>query len=288
MQNDDNMNKIIELLSHQVKLEQNIATSLMVLKDMILDLQTKQIQRVHKNPLNRYGAKCFSQTDEDGITLEILRRMGIKSGIFAEYGVGNGLENNTLILSAMGWKGFWVGGEELGFDHSKSQRLRYIKAWITRDNLLAYSNDGIKWLESANLDVISMDFDGNDIYFVNDLLSYGIKPRLFIVEYNAQFVPPIRFQIEYDPSHRWRFDNYFGAALTNFNEIFCIHGYRLVCCNAHTGANAFFVHKDYEHLFDDVPLNISDIYSPPRYYIPSTFAHRQSPKTVELLVNCAG
>jgi len=49
-----------------------------------------------RNPLNRFGAKYFSQTDEDGITLEIVRRIGIRGGTFAELGVGDGLENNAL------------------------------------------------------------------------------------------------------------------------------------------------------------------------------------------------
>ena len=41
--------------------------------------------------MNSYGKKGFSQTDEDGITLEIIKRMGIKKGIFAEFGAGDAL-----------------------------------------------------------------------------------------------------------------------------------------------------------------------------------------------------
>lgn len=80
------------------------------LGDLYLFDRTRQIQYAHPNPLNKFGKKCFSQTDEDGITIEILRRLElINNGVYAEYGVGNGTENNTLILAALGWKGFWVG-----------------------------------------------------------------------------------------------------------------------------------------------------------------------------------
>ena len=49
-----------------------------------------------------------------GITLEILRRIGcLYHGTYAEYGDGDGTENNTLFLTALGWRGFWVGGETL-------------------------------------------------------------------------------------------------------------------------------------------------------------------------------
>src|SRR6516225_11835412 len=82
------------------------------LNDLVHFSQTKELQVQHGNPLNRFGKKCFSQSDEDGITLEILRRIGVlESGVFAEFGVGDGTENNTLILAALGWKGFWVSGE---------------------------------------------------------------------------------------------------------------------------------------------------------------------------------
>ena len=55
------------------------------LRDLIIFQQTIELQNKHPNPLNSYGKKGFSQTDEDGITLEIIKRMGIKKGIFAEF-----------------------------------------------------------------------------------------------------------------------------------------------------------------------------------------------------------
>src|SRR4051794_18750785 len=67
-----------------------------------LDMQIEQYWMAKRsnstNPLVRSGAKYFSQNDEDGILLEILRRIGLEKGVAAELGIGNGLENNTLIL----------------------------------------------------------------------------------------------------------------------------------------------------------------------------------------------
>jgi hypothetical protein len=86
-----------------------------------------------RNPLNRFGAKYSSQADEDGITLEILKRIVIKGGTFAELGVGDGLENNTLVLLASGWHGFWIGGQDLCFNHKLNpRRFAFIKAWVSR------------------------------------------------------------------------------------------------------------------------------------------------------------
>ena len=83
---------------------QNLNTQLIVaLKDLLIKNTNLQRKKTYKNPLNYYGKKCFSQTDEDGITLEIINRLKIDNGNYAEFGVGNGLENNTIILSALGW-----------------------------------------------------------------------------------------------------------------------------------------------------------------------------------------
>ena len=107
---------------------------------------------------------------------------------------------------------------------------------------------------------------------------------MFIVEYNSQFPPPIEFQIEYDPSHIWMGDNYFGASLSSFVKLFARHGFSLVCCNAHTGANAFFVRNEYRDRFNDIPHDINQLVYGPRYERYKHLGHRQSPKTIERML----
>ena len=78
----------------------------------------------------------------------------------------------------------------------------------------------------------------------NDLgvdLENNFKPSVFIVEYNAKFIPPSKFVMDYNESHRYSLDDYFGASLTSYNDLFNSHNYRLICCNSFTGCNAFFV-----------------------------------------------
>ncbi|MDR0579328.1 MAG: hypothetical protein LBG21_01855 [Campylobacteraceae bacterium] len=45
--------------------------------------------------LERFGYKVYSQNDEDGIISEIFHRIGTANRVFVEFGVENGLENNT-------------------------------------------------------------------------------------------------------------------------------------------------------------------------------------------------
>jgi hypothetical protein len=241
-----------------------------------------------QNPLTHFGGKVYSQNDEDGITFEILRRLHIEGGVFAEFGVGKGLENNTLALVAAGWSGFWVGGEDLAFNTNPRNvpvlNFHYQKSWIKASNIVALYETGLSRIRRAQCDVISLDLDGNDYYFVQALLAAGASPKLFIVEYNAKFMPPIRFVIDYDDEHRWKGDDYFGASLSSFVDLFNRHGYILVCCNL-TGANAFFVRGEFKDAFSDVPQEIERLYSSPKYFLTGLdfSGHPTSLRTIENL-----
>lgn len=263
----------------------DISSSLKSVHDLLLSFQTYQLQNSYLNPLNKFGKKCFSQSDCDGITIEILRRLNIiNKGTFIEYGVGDGLENNTLILKALGWKGLWIGSNDLAFKITQTcDTFIFVRRWITLENILDLTRKGINTLGAKEIDLISIDLDGNDIYFVEKLLTNKVLPKVFIVEYNAKFLPPIKWQITYDPDHSWQGDDYFGASLSSFVELFEKFGFTLVCCNAETGANAFFVKNEFLELFKDVPKNINDLHVSPRYHLLNSFGHKQSIKSIERL-----
>jgi len=166
------------------------------LNDLLLEQEVNAFRSAHPDPLARFGRKCFSQGDEGGITLEMLRRIGLlergaaKAATYAEFGVGDGTENNTLILASLGWWGFWAGGQKLAFEHRPGARFCFFNEWITREKIVGIAQRGLSHLGSPGLDVVSIDVDGNDYYFAEALLRANARPRLFIVEYNAKF--PLR------------------------------------------------------------------------------------------------
>ena len=253
-------------------------------RDLVLLDETRKVQLSHPNPLNTFGKKCYSQTDEDGITLEILRRIDcLKNGTYGEYGVGNGTENNTLVLAALGWRGFWVGGETLlpNINQGRGNKFCYVKDWITLDNIVKITSRCLQQIERDTIDVISMDLDGNDIHLIRALLATGLRPKLFIAEYNAKFPPPIEFEIVYDSKHIWDGDDYFGASLTSLNKLFNKYNYRLICCNSHTGSNAFFIDQKFSHSFDDVPMDLNELFVGPRYVLYKQYGHPIATKTIE-------
>ena len=237
-----------------------------------------------KNPLLKAGNKYFSQSDEDGITLEILRRIGCRSGIFVEFGVGNGLENNTLILLMHGWQGVWIGGEDLSFSLPQSStKLRFAKEWVTLENCVTLLSSGLEGLGHAKMDYLSVDLDGNDLHITDAILKAGFSPAVVVVEYHGKFPPPIRWVMNYNPLHRWAGDDYQGASLQSYIDLLDPHGYQLVCCNL-TGVNAFFVNKQFVTAFEDVPIAPSEIFMHADYNWFVARGHAVSARTIEQFV----
>jgi hypothetical protein len=249
--------------------------------DMQIEKYWMRKRECSSNPLVRKGAKYFSQNDEDGILLEILRRIGLTRGVGLELGVGNGLENNSLILLMLGWKLLWVGGEELQITvPTQCENLRFAREFVTRENCVPTVIHNAELMRVNRLDVISIDLDGNDIYIAESLLHAGYRPSIYIIEYNAKFPPPIKWRIKYNPSHRWDFSDYQGASLQDFVDVMSASGYTLVCCNI-TGVNAFFVRSDHADRFADVPKDASELFYAADYNWFMQRGHWTSPKTIE-------
>ncbi len=281
------MSQFLNKFLNRVKSIYSIIETLNRIHDRTLhDSWYQQIMQ-SQNPLNKAGASVFSQADEDGITFEILKRLEIKNGTFGEFGVGDGSQNNTLALIACGWKGFWIGGQPLFFQCKDNlKKFHFNKQWVDLENIVDLAKSSLRRLDCNSLDLISLDLDGNDIYFVEALLENGFSPKVFIVEYNGKFIPPIRFKITYNPAHVWAGDDYYGASLASFCEIFNRYGYSLVCCNAQTGVNAFFVRTEFMDKFSDVPKEISQLFCAPRFYQQyKRYAHKPSPRTIECLLS---
>jgi hypothetical protein len=214
--------------------------------------------------LEPYGYRSFSQNDEDGIIEEIFRRIGIEHRTFVEFGVQDGMENNSRLLLYQGWRGLWIEADskacaairrnfstELG-----EGRLQLLNEWVTPANI----GELIRSAGFENLDLLSIDVDGPD-YWIWE--SIEIRPRVVVIEYNAKFRPPTRWVMAQNTQRRWNFTDYHGASLQSLADLGAAKGYRLVgSCLA--GVNAFFVRDD---LVQDrfAKGDAAAFFNPPRY-----------------------
>lgn len=151
-------------------------------------------------------------------------------------------------------------------------QLSLIESCINKDNI----NSLIQSVFSNEIDLLSIDIDGND-YYIWQAINV-ISPCVVCIGYNSKFVPPVKWTIEYNPKHIWDGSDYHGASLAALAELGVQKGYQLVGCNLN-GVNSFFVRKD---LLDNKFLisdNLMDYYQPPRYYLSSMLiGHTSSPQ----------
>lgn len=70
--------------------------------------------------LNHYGYGLYSQADEDGILAGIFHRVGVANKTFVEFGIGNGLENNTHAVLLDGWGGHWIEDSDASVNEVKA------------------------------------------------------------------------------------------------------------------------------------------------------------------------
>ena len=220
------------------------------------------------NPLTRNPKRFFSQSDEDGILEKILLRLGLTNkGKILEFGVGDGSQNNSLALITKGWESYWIGGEELKFNFPTSTNHHFKKAWITLDNIVELTSEALSKLNTRgeDVDVVSLDLDGNDWHLVKRLLENGLCPSVWICEYNGKFPPGAEWVMPYNSNHIWGGLDYFGASFTSFVNLLRMHGFFPVACSIQ-GANIFFVKEKYRDEFSDIRIEVNNFYQPQFHY----------------------
>ena len=187
--------------------------------------------------------------------------------------MGNGLENNTTALLLQGWSGVWIEASKKNNKEIQKElklliderKLTVLEQFVTKDNIVSH-------LEGCSLprdlDLVSIDIDGND-YWVWEALLSRYTPRVVVIEYNAVLGPSAPWVMEYDPAHtraRILVTSYEGASLKAMEMLGKRKGYSLVTCDF-LGVNAFFVRDD---LLEDkfcAPYTSENHFEPNRLFL---------------------
>lgn len=213
------------------------------------------------------GYKIFSQFDEDGIVDEVFQRIGTTNRHFAEIGVGDGRENNTMALLLAGWRGGWLEADPGNCRRIRSDlarplgsgQLRLEEAFVTAENVE-------ELLASAGTppepDLLGIDIDGNDFWVWKAIVAF--RPRVVVVEYNASLGRSAAVVMPYDPQARWNQTAAYGASLAALEQLGRAKGYALVGCSP-AGVNAFFVREDLAGDRFMAPFTAAVHYEPPRF-----------------------
>ena len=246
-------NKHIKYKKYNIKFLNSIVN--FVLQKSFLEVlnPTKPILLDNKNNfnINKFGIKIYSQNDEDGIILYILKHIGVKTKKFVEVGVENGIEcNTTNLLKNFDWSGVQIEGNKKLYNDAKIQlkkvlekkikNLKLLNIFVTKKNI----NQILKKYSGKEIDLLSIDIDGNDFWIWKAINC--IKPRLVIIEYNSFFGPNISATIKYNSKFSWDHYNnkpYYGASLKALEKLGKQKKYSLVGVDKN-GVNAFFIRND--------------------------------------------
>jgi len=190
--------------------------------------------------MGKRGWRKYSQNDEDGILHYLFSVLppSPQGPFFVEFGIGpkwqstveeSGLEGNCRLLRETGWRGLFLDSNSYPQEYAVQQE--HIDALNINSILRKY------WVPE-NVDVISIDVDGQDFWIWSNLVS---RPAVTVIEYNASLEASESKVIPFDVSFRWDGTKWYGASLRALDNLGKTKGYTLVYAN---GVNAFFVRGD--------------------------------------------
>ena len=271
------LNRVKDFLKNQEIIRLRVHTLAVIERERYVKELLSDAKYEDKKRLARYGFKVYSQYDEDGIVQEIFNRIGLGTKIFVEFGVSNGLENNTLKLLLEGWNGLWIEGNESYVSQINAEfrdvisdgRLRVKEAYVDRDNI----NRLIEACFTGEIDLLSIDIDGNDIHILDSI--EVVNPRVIIIEYNGKFPPPMNVAQRYNPEYRWTGTDT-GSSLEAITKVAGRKGYSLVGCGM-AGNNAFFVRNDLLGDKFQAPFTSENHYQPARHFLWQTYVSGYAP-----------
>lgn len=195
--------------------------------------------------LLEYRRNVYSQNGEDGILLEVLRRLGIDGDGHhwcVEFGAWDGkhLSNTFNLVSSANWNAVYIEGESekysaLEVTASKFPRIR---------PMLGMVGDGVpggkgldEYLATTEIpmdyELLSVDIDSSDLEVWAQHSAY--RPKIVIIEINSSIAPGIL---------QWHSSEVEGNSFSSTLGVAAEKGYSLVC---HTG-NMIFVRNDLLYL----------------------------------------
>lgn len=192
----------------------------------------------------------FSQNGEDGV-LEVLRnQLSNPNRSFVEIGAGDGVENNTSWLAVMDkYNGImvegnsWLAGRANRVVMSLCIGAECLNTFVETDSIAPLK----KRMLHLDPDVFSLDIDGNDYHIAKAVLEQGIRPKIFVVEYNSVFGPERTVTIKYQKGFVYTQNDptqlCYGVSLAGWKKFFQDNDYEFVTVER-AGVNAFFVDKN--------------------------------------------
>ena len=191
--------------------------------------------------INNFEKKKFSQNGEDGVIEYIFKNIGFSNKIFVEFGYHHNQNNSKNLIINHNFKGLFIDSDvPILYKNKTVDGIHYNQSWITKKNI----NDIIGNYYSGNIDFLSIDVDGVDLYLLNAITV--IEPRVVCIEYCASIGKDLSVTVQYkddfDRHKENKWGMYCNASLKANINVMKKKGYKFV--GTVYGLNAFFVRND--------------------------------------------
>ena len=140
-----------------------------------------------KYKLNKYKKDIYSQCGEDGITLEIFKRLKVEKGWFVDVGAWDGRYlSNTCVFADKEWYGIEIECDKrklrsLISNFMGNPRIHPVLYKVKQDNL----DDVLKLYDVPyDFDLLNIDIDCYDYFVWKNLKHY--YPKIVIIETNGK------------------------------------------------------------------------------------------------------
>ena len=174
-----------------------------------------------KHDLLHWSARGYSQYGADGVIHKLFHDLGTTNKYYIEFGTQkDAVECNTRRLrETCGWKGLLMDGD------NENEEINLHAHFLTRENILLLFK---RYRVPQFPDLLSVDIDGNDYHVLSTILRGGYRPRVVIVEYNAQLGVELDRIKNYEPTSTWKMDCYLSASITSYFTLAKHYNYSVV------------------------------------------------------------
>jgi len=223
---------------------------------------------VPEDTYHKYCKNVYSQNGEDGILEQLLQELEITNGTFCEFGASNGISSSNTynLIKKYDFSGMAIELNEKLYQQCLENYKSFPQVEVFQGAVLYNdaNNNLNAWLKRGNLptdlDVLSIDIDGDDYYVWESLTDF--KPKIVLIEVNS-YRDPIYEELPGKPSSEYNIDilskwyrmrRAIGCSFISAVKLGLKNGYIPV---AFTG-NITFVRKDLIHKLTTFPYKISD------------------------------
>ena len=213
-----------------------------------------------------YRKKITSQDGEDGVLLEIFKRLEVEKGVCVEFGAWDGkhLSNTWNLWNNEGWRSVLIEGDEKKFidlknEYGEHENLTLVCKYVEIEGDASLDAILLETDIPKDFDLLSIDIDGDDYHVWKHFNEF--RPKVVIIEHNPS-IPPSMELVDTPNSRE------FGASALSMLKLAQEKKYVLVAC---TRTNMIFIKKELfcKLSMEDVELDKAFQYDHIQYIIGS-------------------